>query len=105
MTYTPRALQTLQSRFLSLFNFLFNQEKPNVISPDDRKRLEVANMLAVQPRMALYQEMIDRYSDSQPSLLLKLADLYVSLNADTLAIALYRKVRCCCCLASCHLDS
>jgi hypothetical protein len=43
--------------------------------------------------VALYQEMIDRYSDSHPYLLVKLADLFVLLNAGTLAIALYRKVR------------
>ena len=60
-------------------------------------------MLDMESRMALYQEMIDRYSDSHPFLLVKLADLFVLLNAGTLAIALYRKVRYCC-LASRHLQ-
>ena len=73
--------------------FLYPQGKKSAISLDDRKRLDAANMLAIQPRMALYQEMIDHYSDWHPSLLVKLADLYAFLNAGTLSIALYRKVR------------
>jgi len=36
-------------------------------------------MLDMEPRVALYQEMIDRYSDSHPFLLVKLADLFVLL--------------------------
>ncbi|KAF8160046.1 fido domain-containing protein [Crassisporium funariophilum] len=50
-------------------------------------------MLDMGPRVALYQEMIDRYSDSHPFLLVKLADLFVLLNAGTLAIDLYRKAQ------------
>ena len=51
-------------------------------------------MLYMEPRiLALYQEKIDRYSDSHPFLLVKLADLFILLSAGTLAIALYRKVR------------
>ena len=44
--------------------FLYPQGKKSAISLDDRKRLDAANMLAIQPRMALYQEMIDHYSIS-----------------------------------------
>ncbi|GLB40248.1 hypothetical protein LshimejAT787_0801190 [Lyophyllum shimeji] len=77
MSYTSQALQ----------------EIPSVISPDDRKRLDVTNMLDMEPRVALYQEMTDRYSDSHPFLLVRLADLFVLLNAGTLAIALYRKAQ------------
>jgi hypothetical protein len=44
-------------------------------------------------RVMLYQEMIDRYSDSHPFLLVRLADLFVLLKSGSLAIDLYRKVR------------
>lgn len=46
----------------------------------------------MEQRVMLYQEMIDRYSDSHPFLLVRLADLFVLLKSDTLAIDLYRKV-------------
>ena len=103
MSYTSQALQVLlkPASFL-LIDWLYPQVLPSVISPDDRKRLVVANMLDMEPRMALYQEMIDRDSDSHPSLLVKLAVLFVLLNAGTLAIALYHKVRL---LLSCILSS
>jgi hypothetical protein len=91
--YTSQALQVLFSpTSFSLISF-YLQEIPSVISPDDSKRLDTAYKLSMEPRMALYQEMIDRYSDSHPYLLVRLADIFVLLNAGTLAIALFRKVR------------
>jgi hypothetical protein len=91
--YTSQALQVLFSPTSFLyFIYLLSQEIPSVISPDDRKRLDSAYKLSMEPRMVLYQEMIDRYSDSHPYLLVRLADIFVLLNADTLAIALFCKV-------------
>lgn len=95
--YTSQALQVLfRLSFLCLLCLLYPQEIPSVISPDDRERLDSAYKLSMEPRLALYQEMIDRYSDSHPYLLVKLADLFSFLNAGTLAIDLFRKVRYCC---------
>jgi hypothetical protein len=91
---------TRPSRCFALSKLIRPQEIPKDISSDDRKRLAVANRLDMEPRVALYHEMIDRYSDSHPFLLVKLADLFVLLKAGALAIALYRKVRRCGCRLS-----
>jgi hypothetical protein len=68
------------------------QEIPNIISLEDRHRLMLANTLDMEPRVLLYEEMINHYSDSHPFLLVRLADLFVLLKSGTLASDLYRKV-------------
>jgi hypothetical protein len=67
------------------------QEIPNIISPEDRDRLMLANTLDMESRVLLYEEMMNRYSDSHPFLLVRLADLFVLLQSGTLASDLYRK--------------
>ena len=69
----------------------YQQEIPNVLSPQDRDRLTLANELNIAQKAQLYEEMIDRYS--HPFFLVRLADLFILLKADTLAVDLYRKVR------------
>jgi hypothetical protein len=52
----------------------------------------LANTLDMETRVLLYEEMINRYSDSHPFLLVRLADLFVLLKLGTLASDLYRRV-------------
>lgn len=47
--------------------------------------------LDVAEKMQLYNEMIDRYS--HPFFMVRQADLFLLLKADSLAVDLYRKVR------------
>jgi len=51
-----------------------------------------SNALEIDERLMLCQEMIDRYSDSHPYFLVRLADLYALLKSGTLALGLYEKV-------------
>jgi hypothetical protein len=50
------------------------------------------NTLTVQSRVLLYEEMVERYSDSHPFLLVRLADIFVSLGSIPVAVDLYYKV-------------
>lgn len=52
----------------------------------------LANTLDIESRVLLYEEMINRYSDSHPFLLVRLADLFVLLKSGKLASDLYRRV-------------
>jgi hypothetical protein len=94
MSYASEVLQVFfPSGFIAISKSPYPQEIPNVISPEDRNQLVAANRLDIKSRVMLYQEMIDRYSDSHPYLLVRLADLFVLLKSGTLAIDLYHKVK------------
>lgn len=69
------------------------KEIPGIISPQDRERLMYAETLESQSRILLYEEMMERYTDSHPFLLVRLAELFVLLGAGSLAVNLFRKAR------------
>ncbi|PPQ65314.1 hypothetical protein CVT24_011441 [Panaeolus cyanescens] len=69
------------------------QEIPNVVSEEDRERLLTVSRLDVRLRVALYQEMIGRYSDAHPYFLVRLAKLFVYLKWQSLALDLFRKAQ------------
>lgn len=52
-----------------------------------------AETLESQSRILLYEEMMERYTDSHPFLLVRLAELFVLLGAGSLAVNLFRKVK------------
>jgi hypothetical protein len=57
-----------------------------------------AETLESQSRIPLYEEMMERYTDSHPFLLVRLAEIFVLLGAGSLAVNLFRKVKTFCCL-------
>ena len=64
------------------------QEVPNNFSAEDHNKLLQADILE---RVLLYEELIERYSDPPPPLILiRLAELLVLLRSGSLAAGLYR---------------
>ena len=87
---------TSEPSFCHWYNLSHSQEIPTIISAQDRERFTLASRLdTMARRVELYEEMVNRYS--HPFFLVRLADMFIILKADTLSVDLYRKV--------CHLLS
>ncbi|RDB17125.1 Adenosine monophosphate-protein transferase FICD [Hypsizygus marmoreus] len=69
------------------------REAPSAISPVDRERLMLSTTLDLQSRVVLYEEMMERYSDSHPFLLVRQAEMLNLLGSGPLAVDLYCKAQ------------
>jgi hypothetical protein len=52
-----------------------------------------AETLEWQPRILLYEEMMERLTDSHPFLLVRLAEMYLMHGAGSLAVNLFYQVK------------
>ncbi|KAF8624606.1 hypothetical protein AX17_007099 [Amanita inopinata Kibby_2008] len=79
---------------VTAYNPHFLQAIPDTLSPEDHQKLAFTIKLDFPQRVALYEGLIERYSDSQRALaLIGLADLFAGLGSGSLAVSLYRKAQ------------